>query len=541
MRKLLALFIVALLLVATGLVSAQEDDETFALTVLHTNDTHASHLPDANGNGGVALQAALVNQIRANVENVILVDGGDRFTGTLFHTVFKGQDQVQVMNLLGYDAMTLGNHEFDNGDEILADFISGLNFPVVVTNIDVSEEPLLAGKVENIAILEIGGEQIGVIGLVTSEADILSSPGENVVFNSDYVTVVNTAAATLTEQGVNKIIVLTHTGYSVDAEVIPQLENVDIYIGGHSHTLFSTQNTGAADKYPVIIESKTGPVYYGQAGEKNTYLGRLDVVFDADGIIIEANGDTIFLSNLYLTPDADAQELVESLDAEVVALREESLGVSSDIFLLGDRNICRVEECILGNLIADAMRAETGSQIAIMNAGGIRASIDSGDITLGDVLTVQPFGNLMSTFTLSGADVIAALENGVSTLVATDGVVSRADLAGRFPQVSGIRYSFDPTLEAGSRITSVEVLNEDGTYSPIDLVTMYSVVTNNFMRTGGDGYTVLATNAVTPYDFGLVDYDVLRNYIVSLGAVTAENAKVEGRITMENATVEPLE
>ncbi|MBC8171536.1 MAG: 5'-nucleotidase C-terminal domain-containing protein, partial [Anaerolineae bacterium] len=445
-----------------------------------------------------------------------------------------------VMNLLGYDAMTLGNHEFDNGTQILADFIAGLNFPVVVSNIDVSEEPLLADKVQEIAILEVGGEQIGVIGLVTAETDILSSPGENVTFNADYVAVVNAAAATLTEQGVNKIIVLTHTGYNVDVEVIPQLENVDIYIGGHSHSLFGNQNNGAVDAYPVVIESKTGPVYYGQAGEKNTYLGRLNVEFDKDGIIVSTSGDTIFLSH-YITPDAEALELVSSLDAEVVALREQSINATTDIMLVGERTICRVEECLLGNLIADGMRAETGAQIAIMNSGGIRASIEAGDITLGEVLTVQPFGNLMSTFSASGADVIAALENGVSSLVVADGVVGRADLAGRFPQVSGIRYSFDPNLEAGSRITGVDVLNEDGTYSPIDPVAVYTVVTNNFMRNGGDGYSVLATNAIAPYDFGLVDYDVFQSYLVSLGTVTADNVKVEGRITMVNATVAPLE
>jgi 5'-nucleotidase / UDP-sugar diphosphatase len=539
MRRLFFLFVILALLVV-GSVSAQ-DEETFALTVLHTNDTHASHLPNGDGDGGVARQATVVNQIREEVENAILVDGGDRFTGTLFHTVFEGQDQVQIMNLLGYQAMTLGNHEFDNGIEILAAFLTGLEFPVVTTNIDVSEEPALSNIIQRTSILDVNGEQVGVIGLVTADTPELSSPGENIQFNEDYVTVVNEAANELAAQGVDKIVLLTHTGYNVDSEVIPQLTGVDVYIGGHSHTLFSNQNAPAAGEYPIEFTGADGnPIYYVQAGSNNLYLGRLDVEFDAEGVVTSASGDTIFLSK-YITPDPEAQALVEELDTEVAALREEPIGASSDILLVGDRAVCRVEECNLGNLIADAMRAETGAQIALMNAGGIRANIEPGDITLGDVLTVQPFGNLLSTFDITGADVIAALENGVSTLTVEDGVVSRADLQGRFPQVSGIRYSFDPNLEPGSRITTVEVLGEDGEYTELDPEATYSMVTLNFVRTGGDGYDIFATNAIAPYDFGVVDYEATNNYLANLGTVTDENAPVEGRITMENATVAPLE
>jgi 5'-nucleotidase/UDP-sugar diphosphatase len=539
MRKPLLLFVILALLVV-GSVSAQ-DEETFALTVLHTNDTHASHLPNADGDGGVAREATVVNQIREEVENVILVDGGDRFTGTLFHTVFEGQDQVQVMNLLGYQAMTLGNHEFDNGVETLAAFLTGIEFPAVSTNIDASEEPALSNLIQRTSILDVNGEQVGIIGLTTAETPILSSPGDLLQFNDDYVTVVNEAAAELTEQGVNKIVLLTHTGYNVDEQVIPQLIGVDVYVGGHSHTLFSNQNAPAAGEYPLAFTGADGsPVYYVQAGSNNVYLGRLDVEFDAAGVVLSAAGDTIFLSK-YITPDPEAQALVEELDTQVAALREEPIGATTDILLVGDRTVCRVEECNLGNLIADGMREATGAQIALMNAGGIRAGIEPGDITLGEVLTVQPFGNLLSTFDITGADLITALENGVSTLVVEDGVISRADLQGRFPQVSGIRYSFDPNLEVGSRITSVEVLGEDGEYTELDPAATYSMTTLNFVRTGGDGYEIFNTNAIAPYDFGAVDYEATNNYLAALGTITDENAPVEGRITMENATVAPLE
>lgn len=540
MRKVFTLLCLITVLVIAGVVSAQ-DEETFALTIIHSNDTHAAHQPNGDGDGGVAIQSAVINQIRGEVENSLLLDAGDRFSGTLFHTVYLGADQVQVMNLLGYDAMALGNHEFDNGDDVLAEFINGVEFPMLAANLDVTNSTELNNLVEPYVIIEVNGEQIGVIGLVTADTVEIANPGENVIFSDDYAGSANAAAAELTEQGVNKIIVLTHTGFSVDEAFIVNLENIDVVLGGHSHTLFSNQNTGSAGEYPVVFETANGStVYYGQSGANNLYLGRMDVEFDAEGNIVAAEGDSIFLSR-YIAPDEEAADLIAELFTEVEALVLEPSGATTEIELVGDRSVCRIEECVLGNLIADAMRSNTGADIAIMNAGGIRANIDAGDISLGAMLTVQPFGNLTSTFEATGADIIAALENGVSTVVATDGVVERTDLQGRFPQVSGIRYTFDPTQEAGSRIVSVEVLNDDGSYSPIDEAATYSVATNNFVRNGGDGYEIFATNAIAPYDFGEVDYQVTRNYLVSLGAISGENAKIEGRITMTGAELAPLE
>ncbi|MBI5669650.1 MAG: 5'-nucleotidase C-terminal domain-containing protein [Chloroflexi bacterium] len=524
------------LLLAVTMVAAQ-DEETFELTILHTNDTHAAHEPQSNGNGGAARLAAVVKQVRDEVDNVVLVDGGDRFTGSLFHTQYLGQDQVQIMNLLGYDAMTLGNHEFDNGDEILAKFLDGLEFPVVNANIDASQSPVLADKWTPTTVLEVGGEQIGVIGLTTAETPGIASPGPELRWSDDYVNLVNEAAADLTAQGVNKIMLLTHTGISVDLDLLPQLENVDVVVGGHSHTLYSNTYRAAADQYPLAFESASGtPIYYVQAGANTVYLGRLDVEFDAEGVITGASGDTILLSK-YITPDEEMSDLIAELSGPIEELRNTPIGATTDVLLQGDRAVCRVEECNLGNVIADAMRAETGAQIAIMNGGGIRASIEPGEITLGEVLTVQPFGNLISTFELKGEYVIAALENGVSLLELENGQVKREGAAGRFPQVSGIRYTVDPTQEPGSRIVSVEVMDGNGEYTPIDPEATYTVVTNNFVRTGGDGYTVLAENAINPYDFGRVDYEATQQYLAANSPITAEP---EGRISYVNAELTPL-
>lgn len=529
-RVLLYLALLVVVVIAAGSVIAQDD--TFSLTIIHTNDEHAQHDPNAAGNGGIARQAAVIAQIRAAVDNTILVDGGDRFTGSLYHQQYRGQDNAQLMNMLGYQAMTPGNHEFDDGPDTLAAFIDALNFPVVSANITVAEGNPLEGRMVPSAILDVNGQQIGVIGLTTAETPILSSPGDGVTFSDAYAEDVQAVADELIAQGVNKIVLLTHLGYGVDVDLATQISGVDVIVGGHSHTLLGNAYTAAEYPYPAEATSASGePVVIVQAGGGNTlYLGRLDTVFDSAGVLTSWGGDTIFMSR-YITPDPEVEALLTELAAPIDELKATAVGESA-VFLVGDRAVCRVQECNLGDLITDAMRAETGAQIAITNGGGIRSNIPVGvdtpadpaletpqTVTLGDVLTVLPFGNLVSTFELTGANVVLALENGVSQ--AENG-------AGRFPQVSGIRYTWNPAAEAGSRIVSVEVLGEDGTFSPLDPAATYTLVSNDFMRRGGDGYAVFNDNAINPYDFGRPLDQVLADYIA---ANTPINPQIEGRIT----------
>jgi 5'-nucleotidase len=478
---------------------------------------------------------AVVNQIRDEGGNVLLLDAGDRFTGTLFHRVFLGQDNVEIMNLLGYDAMTLGNHEFDNGSEVLLAFLQGVNFPVVSANIDFGGNRPLANEVSPYVVLEVGGEQIGVIGLTTPDTTETSSPDASITFDADLATSVEGAVSALTEEGINKIVLLTHIGILVDEPLLASLNGVDVVLGGHSHTLLGNAYSAASGAYPIEAETEAGePILYAQAGANNLYLGRLDVEFDANGVVASAGGDTILLSR-YITPDPVMEALVAELAVPIEALRATPIeGAVASALLVGDRAVCRVEECDLGNLITDAMIADTGAQIAIMNGGGIRANIEEGDITVGEVLTVLPFGNLVSTFELTGADVIAALENGVSQVVVDGGNVVRDGATGRFPQVGGMRFTYDPTQPEGSRIVSAEIENEDGSFTAIDPEATYSVASNDFMRRGGDGYTVFADNAINPYDFGSPLDDVFANYLLTLGEV---GSSLEGRITIEGATL----
>ncbi len=519
-KKLLVLSLVLVLVVGlVPMVSAGSDEETFALTIMHTNDTHAHHAPNRHGNGGVARQATVVKQIRAQVDNSLLLDAGDRFTGTLFHQQYLGQENAQIMNLLGYDAMTLGNHEFDKGDLVLGMFIDKLDFPVVSANVDASASEPLADKIASYVVLEVGGEKIGITGLTVPETAILSSPSENVIFDDDLVGAAQAAVDQMTEEGINKIIVLSHIGYNMDLAIAPQLSGVDVIVGGHSHTLLSNMYTKGVASYPQVLESASGePILVVQAGEHNEYLGRLDLEFDADGVLTDWDGDVILLSQ-YITPDPAMQALIDALAAPIEELKHTPVGEAA-VDLVGERGVCRTEECNMGNLITDAIRENTGAQIALQNGGGIRASIPAGEVTLGQVLTVLPFGNLISTFELKGSDVIAALENGVSQV---------EDVAGRFPQVSGLRYTWDPSAAPGERIVSVEVLNpETGEYEPLDPDAVYTVAANDYMRRGGDGYSMLKENAINPYDYGNPLDQVVADYIAAHSPVAPE---VEGRIT----------
>jgi len=490
----------------------------YSLTILHTNDFHARFEPiskydsgcSAEDNsagecfGGSARLVTAIAEARARSNNAILVDGGDQFQGTLFYTYYKGAVAAEMMNKLGYDAMTVGNHEFDDGPEVLRGFMDSIDFPILMSNADFSREALLSGTLEKSVIIERGGEKLGLIGLTPQDTDELASPGSNIIF-TDPVDAVQFEVDRLTEEGVNKIIVLSHSGYVVDQRVAAETTGVDVIVGGHSNTLLSNTNERAAGPYPTMV-GKTAIV---QAYAYGKFLGELNVSFNDAGEITAAVGEPLimdgFVSEDRVTVDRIA-ELAKPLDEIRQRVVAESAGPIN-----GDRDVCRQQECEMGNLVADAMLArvkDQGVSIAIANSGGLRASIDAGDVTMGEVLTVLPFQNTLSTFQLSGAGIVAALENGVSQV---------EEGAGRFPQVAGMQFTWDVSVAAGEgRITEV-LIAEGGTWVPLDPAKIYGVVTNNYVRGGGDGYKIFSTDGMNAYDYGPDLADVTAEYLASQG------------------------
>ena len=522
-HRIVSIFVLLILLV--GVVGAQE---SFELTIMHTNDVHGHHEPQRNGDGGAARQATVVQQIRAEGGNSLLLDAGDRFTGTLFHVQHRGQDSVQIMNAIGYDAFVLGNHEFNEGSEKLAEFVQALDMPTVSANIDFSADPYLAGLVAPSVVLDVAGESIGIIGLTTPETVVLNLPSKDLVFHENLAEITQAQVDSLSAQGIDKIIVLSHLGYAPDLEVAQAVSGVDIVVGGHTNTFLSNDYSGALGGYPTVLESASGePVLVVQADTKTIYLGRLDVEFDGAGVLTDWDGDAILLSR-YITPDPELSDIIAALAAPIAELTSQPVGETSMALTGTSPRLCRIEECLLGNVITDAMLEDTGVDIVLQNGGGIRADIDEGAVSLGEVLNVLPFGNLISTFELTGADVLAALENGVSR-VQVDGdnnpMVDGA--SGRFPQVAGLRYTFDATQEPGSRIVSAEVM-QDGAFVALDMEAVYSIASNDYMRSGGDGYSVLETNAMNAYDAGRPLDQVVADYIAANSPLSAA---LEGRIT----------
>ncbi|MEP0507520.1 MAG: bifunctional metallophosphatase/5'-nucleotidase [Aurantimonas coralicida] len=507
----------------------------YTLTILHTNDMHsriepinkydstcsADELAEAKCFGGSARLLSGIRAAREAHPNTLLVDGGDQFQGTLFYTRYKGKAAAEMMNALGYDAMTVGNHEFDDGPKVLRAFMEEVEFPILLANADISAEPELADTLKPSAVIEKDGETIGLIGVTPADTGELSSAGPNVRF-SDPIEAVRAEVDRLTGEGVTKIVLLSHSGYAVDQRIAAAVSGIDVIVGGHSNTLLSNTDEKAAGPYPTMVPNPDGvDVPIVQAYAYGKYLGELTVTFDDSGVVTAAVGNPVIMDG-EIAEDSDLKTRIEELAKPLQEIREKVVGRTEDP-IDGSRDTCRAQECEMGNLVADAMLdrvADQGTAVAIVNGGGLRASIDAGEITMGDVLTVLPFQNTLSTFKLTGADIKAALENGVSEV---------EEGGGRFPQVAGLRYSWSRAGTPGEdRIRSIEIREGDG-YVPLDPEKTYLVVSNNFMRGGGDGYGVFAEKGTEAYDFGPALEEVVVEYLARDNAAYAPFT--EGRIT----------
>jgi len=507
------------------------------LHILHINDFHSriesisrfnstcSAGDEAEGKcyGGAARLYTLVTQMRAALEAeghpVLLLDAGDASQGSLFYTTYGGRVEAELLERLGVDAMAVGNHEFDLGPEGLAVFLDTVSFPIISSNVDMSANNMVAGRVAPHVVLEAGGLRVGIVSALATDTVETSSPGPTITFNNE-IDSLNAAVAELQAQGAAPILALTHVGYTADQRIAAAVPGLAAVIGGHSHTFLSASSPNRAGPYPTWVDTADGgivPVV--TAGAYGRYLGHLVLELDDAGNLIYATGDAIEL-NAEVTPDPEVLAWVAGLAGPIEELRNRPVSESAGV-IEGSREVCRQMECSMGNLVSDAMLARVADQgitIAIQNGGGLRATIDEGTITMGEVLAVLPFQNTLSTFQLSGADVVAALENGVSQL---------ADGAGRFAQVAGLHYTFDPNAEAGSRVSDVMV-QANGEWVAIDPAAIYGVVSNDFMRAGGDGFRMFRNNAINPYDFGPDLADVVADYLIANRPYTPYT---DGRIT----------
>ena len=522
-----AFVITFLIAVSPALLNVVAQESRFSLRILHTNDHHAHLEPVKFGDrllGGIARRRTLIEQIRAesktNQEPMLLLDAGDIFQGTLYFNQYLGQADLDFYNALAYDASTIGNHEFDRGQQVLADFIAKAKFPIISANIDIAPESPLYGKVRPWHILDMQGEKIGMFGLTTPDTAILASVGNGVKF-TDPIAAARKSVLALKQQGINKIVALTHIGFDNDVLLAQKVSDIDIIIGGHSHT--SVGNIPKANHpYPLVEKNGTKePVLVVTDWEWGKYLGDLSVSFDRTGKLIAWAGKPHVL-DASIKPNPEFADKLKAYAEPIEALRQKIIGKSL-VALDGDRVKLRTSETALGNLIADAILTKTKVdrvQVVLINAGGIRNGLPLGDITMGNVLEALPFGNTITRVELTGKQLIEALESGVS--MAEQG-------EGRFPQVAGIRFVWDSKLPAGKRITKVEVKDPSGKFQLLNPKDVYRVATNNFLASGGDGYRSFAEGA-NLLETGYLLSDAITEYITAMSPL---QVKIENRIVRQ--------
>ncbi len=492
------------LLAAPALRPAQAQATT-RMALLHLNDFHSRHesitvtsaacRPQLPGGGetcfgGSARMATAITEAReaarAEGRAALLLEAGDAFLGTLFFSHHEGQAEAQVQRAWGVQGFALGNHEFDLGPEVLARYIAAVPFPVLSANLDATAEPALAGKIRPTIAFRREAMRVVVVGLTTPDTPGVSSPGPNLRF-TDPLEATNRAVWEARREGPAMVVLLSHLGLSADRQLAAEVAGVDVILGGHSHTLVAP---------PVVVEGPDRPVLIAQAGAHGRFLGRLNLDLGADGRVAHS-AQLMRELTADIAEDRAVAALVAQLAAPLEAIRRR---IVARLPAALSHASCGAAPCEIGTLVAEAMRAAVDAEIGWQNGGGVRSGLPEGEVTLGDVLSALPFGNTTARLMLRGNALLTALENGVGRLPAP---------SGRFPQLAGMRFTADATRPVGHRIVSAEVQRGDGGWAPLDPARAYSVAMNNFLRRGGDGYSIFAEAALEARDDGPLLDEVL--------------------------------
>lgn len=472
------------------------------IKILHTNDIHGNVKDDGKSKIGFAKFATYVAETRAADENVLVLDAGDMFQGVPFANLEKGQSMIELANIIGYDAMTVGNHEFDFGaDNLFNNIISKLNFPVLAANVYKGDERALDAYI----VKEVDGVKVGIFGMATEETAFKSHPNNTIGYEfTDMIEAARETVSVLKEkEQAEVIIMLAHLGlyegdYTSDL-VAKAVDGIDLIVDGHSHTELPE---GLMVNDTLIVST----------GTALNNVGEVELTVE-DGKVVNKEAELLGYSSFAeVAPSEEVLEAIETVEAAQKPMLERVVGKAA-VDLIGERSLVRTGETNLGQLATDAMLDLTGAQIAITNGGGIRASIKAGNITMNDMITVFPYGNTIMVKEIKGSDVKAALEHGVSEY---------PNEKGGFPHTAGITFTLNAYKEVGNRISDIKVNGE-----PIDLNQTYTVVTNDFMAAGGDGYDMFKAYPIKAEYNTLMD--TLLDYVEKLGTV---EGKFETRMTV---------
>lgn len=455
MKKLWIAFISFLLMVS---LAAWADAKPDSLRILYVNDFHgfAEPIKQTGGKsslGGVACLAGAVNQARQQ-EPSLLLAAGDMIQGNAWANLFQGKSVIDVMNAMKFDAMVVGNHEFNFGKNVLQKRIAQANFPILGANVE--GFPAL----KPYTIKELKGIKIGIIGVVTR--DSINTAPKNVA-GLKFTAPENALLKYLPElkQQADIVLVLSHCGYPVDRKLAATVPGIDVIVGGHTHT-------------KLLYPEKIGDTIIVQAWEHAKALGILDLQVE-HGKIVNFQGSLGEIGPATAPCDTKVQEIVS---------RYESLSNPPLLQIIGetrvdlDAHLVRVAETNLGDFIAEVMRKTTKADIAIINGGSIKGSIPKGNIETQDVYTALPYDSYLIAFRMKGAQLKEALEHGISLLEKP---------SHRFPQVAGLTFTYSRSAPMGSRVRDVTIGGQ-----PLDPNKEYVVATIDYLAAGGDGYTMFA-------------------------------------------------
>ncbi len=566
--KALALAIPAATLIGCGGSSSNSNNDAnddnndqngtpLSLNILHINDHH-SHLEEESitldiagqdtefSSGGFPRVAAQIAAREAELDNVLKLHAGDAITGTLYFTSFEGEADADLMNQVCFDAFALGNHEFDRGDAGLKDFIDELHSgscqtPVLAANVVPQVGTPLAPNasddyIKPYHVFEVDGHEVGVIGIdIKNKTQNSSSPLATTQF-LDEATTAQAMIDELKASGIDKIILMTHYQYENDLQLAAQLTDVDVIVGGDSHTLlgdFEQFGQASAGDYPTIVTNADGDTTcVVQAWQYAQVVGELNVQWNNDGTVESCSGTPYLLlgdeilredaeENEYtpagdelaaiesaiaaapqlavVTPDTAAQQLLDTYTAQLDEFRNEVVGTASEDLCLaripgrayGDEN-CSNESANgsdIGNVVAQAfLYLSLEADIAIQNGGGVRTDIFAGDITIGDAYTLLPFANTLTNLEMTGAEIRQVLNEAVDYAHNPEGS------SGAYPYGAGIRWTVDMNRPAGQRLYDIEV-QERGTsdWTALTDADQLTVVSNSFTAQGQDGYVTFGT------------------------------------------------
>ena len=479
--------------------------------------------------GGAARIAGLVKELKWRNGNAstLFLTSGDDFLGPVFRA-FGGIPTTFLWDQIA-DVWEPGNHEFDQGPEVLGKTLDYSTVPMICANLDISKEPALNGKIKPDVIKIVGNTKIGIFGLITPNVNILSNLGKNITVNPDLEAVSNAEIKKLKGEGADVIVALTHIGVDADKELASKVDGIDIIVGGHSHTLIQT---------PIEITTPDGgKTIIVQDGARAAYLGELTFYVGKRGI--KSYKWTLHLLDSSVPSDPFTEKLVNYFEAKMPP--PEKVGESL-VDLSAKKEVVRGGEAALGNLFADSMNEAVGTTIAVDNGGGIRGDkvYPKGEITTATITQMHPFGNSIVVVKLTGKQFKEVLERGAAALHAKNDPRDPKTIdTGAFLQVSGIKEIIDADktpqqldstnskiVVPGERVVSITINGE-----PLDMNKTYSVAVNDYMGHGGDGYVTLGNLPDSDKNFTYVYLtDSLYKYIK---AHTPISPKVDGRITIK--------